>query len=297
MLRVLALSGGALRGIFQLPIVRHLWANNTYDLVLGVSAGAINGSLVAQGRLDELEAFWRGIDTKNALLGGVPDFMGPSMLEPATPKHLWGAFTLAPLRRTLGREFKRQRLTVPFGAGVTLREDFSYRTILAGPGADAVGTGDPGWRHEVVSNPGANRRMRDAICASGAQVTIHQPWRVRLGDRDYWGSDGGHRYVVPKVPRTATVIDAVQCAPVEPSTQNVEQFDTLLDSVAWNIECSLVQTHKIDLDRLKGLAAGGAQVRLYAPRHPLRSSWDGSRETMDWRWAEGEWALAHPTQL
>lgn len=60
----LILSGGAFRGSFQVGAVEYLLDKGfKFDKVFGISTGAINGSLVAQGKIRELKSFWNKVHT------------------------------------------------------------------------------------------------------------------------------------------------------------------------------------------------------------------------------------------
>ena len=72
----LVLSGGGFKGAFQLGALHHLrthWKEITgndgpmhFDIVAGVSVGALNGALVAQKRMDDLNALWDGVEHNGA---------------------------------------------------------------------------------------------------------------------------------------------------------------------------------------------------------------------------------------
>ena len=62
MTRALVLAGGGGKAAFQIGVVREMQTRGlNFDVICGVSAGALNGSMIAQGRLDYLEQTWRGI--------------------------------------------------------------------------------------------------------------------------------------------------------------------------------------------------------------------------------------------
>ncbi len=58
-MKALVLSGGGAHGAYEAGVARALLERDSYDLICGVSIGAINAALVAAGtRDDALEAFW-----------------------------------------------------------------------------------------------------------------------------------------------------------------------------------------------------------------------------------------------
>ncbi|MEM0993929.1 MAG: patatin-like phospholipase family protein [Bacteroidota bacterium] len=71
---VLVLSGGGFRAAFQLGVLNFLakhWKALTgkdtpmhFDIIAGVSAGSLNGALLAMGKLDRLNQFWQGVATE-----------------------------------------------------------------------------------------------------------------------------------------------------------------------------------------------------------------------------------------
>ncbi len=71
----LVLSGGGFKGAFQLGALKHIFANGIphndgmdtnvkFDIVVGVSVGALNGALVAMNRFDLLEQLWDDVAKK-----------------------------------------------------------------------------------------------------------------------------------------------------------------------------------------------------------------------------------------
>jgi NTE family protein len=69
----LALGGGAARGWAHIGVIRALVANGVVpDIVTGTSMGALVGGVWAAGKLDELEAWSRGINKRRIL--GLMDF-------------------------------------------------------------------------------------------------------------------------------------------------------------------------------------------------------------------------------
>ena len=52
---MLCLGGGGLRAAFEVPILEALLSAHRYDLILGISAGAVNGFFAAQGTVEGSE--------------------------------------------------------------------------------------------------------------------------------------------------------------------------------------------------------------------------------------------------
>ncbi|TAM61869.1 hypothetical protein EPN52_01730 [bacterium] len=66
-MRALVLSGGGAAGAYQAGVVAALTRRATYDIVCGTSIGAINGALVAQGKIDEMAGIWHAIASKRII--------------------------------------------------------------------------------------------------------------------------------------------------------------------------------------------------------------------------------------
>ena len=81
----LVLSGGGFRGAFQagaLETIRKYWdlinpgiESMKFDIVSGVSAGALNGLMIAQNNLDELLAIWKEVAVKGVTEIYTSDFI------------------------------------------------------------------------------------------------------------------------------------------------------------------------------------------------------------------------------
>lgn len=75
--RGLVLSGGGAKGAFQVGVLEYLHEKGKldFDIVCGVSVGALNATMVAQGEFDRLKELWEGIKEspdiykKNSWLG------------------------------------------------------------------------------------------------------------------------------------------------------------------------------------------------------------------------------------
>jgi len=61
--RALVLSGGGAKGAYQLGVLEHLIKNKGFDfqILAGVSVGALNATMVAQGDYDRLKELWMGL--------------------------------------------------------------------------------------------------------------------------------------------------------------------------------------------------------------------------------------------
>lgn len=66
-MRAVVLSGGGASGAYQAGAITALTRRVTYDIICGTSIGAINGAVVAQGKIDELGRIWHDIASKRII--------------------------------------------------------------------------------------------------------------------------------------------------------------------------------------------------------------------------------------
>lgn len=77
MKRALILSGGGAKGAFQLGALRYIMERQAgglppsryFDIISGVSVGALNGVMMAQNRFEALEGLWQTISSKDVYNG------------------------------------------------------------------------------------------------------------------------------------------------------------------------------------------------------------------------------------
>ncbi len=83
-MRALVLSGGGAKGSFQVGALDYLINKKglNFDLVCGVSVGALNGALIAQGDLEKLKSIWLNIKSRRDIFrkrwGFIPR-VGPAL--------------------------------------------------------------------------------------------------------------------------------------------------------------------------------------------------------------------------
>lgn len=85
MKRVLVLSGGGARGAFQVGALHELYRNGLqqFDAIVGTSVGALNGALVAQGKIPELVQVWDKLYNSPELVYNSPYLKDGKF-------HIWG---------------------------------------------------------------------------------------------------------------------------------------------------------------------------------------------------------------
>lgn len=155
----LVLGGGGFRGAFQVGALQvlkdhwHLVDNSTpplkFDIVSGVSAGALNGLLIAQNKLDELTALWEEIGRKGVTEIYHSDFidtrLNPDADHPALrfrltwetfKKHfpktsnnvlLKAIFSRKSLFRSFGKEFQQLRALADNGPLLEKIRKYAHR--------------------------------------------------------------------------------------------------------------------------------------------------------------------------
>lgn len=290
--RGLVLSGGGANGAWQLGVLRHLLADEArrYDVVAGVSVGALNGSVLAMHRpgdeaaaYRELAAIWEGV--------------GPAAIRrrrfPFGALHaLWrpSIYDTTPLRTLVARHLEPARVRV------------SGRALSVG----AVSLDDGGYAWFDGHDP----HIVDAVIASSAFPIFFEPQVV--GGTGAWWTDGGVRNIAPlaeAIDLGCDLIDVVVCAAtsgpwtVAPRRRNalrvaLRTLDIVLDEV---LADDLVRCHEVN--RLVAVrealahseaalalcqGAGGVTklahrhvaVSVYRPASALGDSLDFSRERL-----------------
>lgn len=248
-MRVLCLSGGGFKGAVQLPVLARLLRTEgrRYDLIQGVSVGAINGAMASQGDLDALDRVWDGIDDGFAY-DGVRGYLSVAILG------LRAVYSLRPLRRKLRTYLHCDRLQVPLGVGVVVRNTGEYHTLRY----DA--------QHQVDRGVG----FQEAVLGSSAIAPLMEPQEVALDGRPCLLSDGGHVHILPPPPREATEVDAVFTLPVHRPWLAASSEDDIFAASAWAVENQFTLGCARDFEDLKRRAVdGGLKVRVYAPPEAL----------------------------
>lgn len=274
-MRVLLLSGGGFKGAVQVPVIHHLVAGGAppWDLVVGVSVGAINGVLVAQHAIDTLWDFWRAIDDATPV-NGVRGYLAVALHRGK------GLYHLGPVRQKLKAEVSEAALKLPFSCGAVSREDGVYHTFSFGPGAGPAPLG-----------------LHEAILGSAAIAGLMEPQPARIAGRPRLLSDGGHVHVLPPVPVGATEVDAVFCTPVHRPTRPTSAVNDVFEAAAWALDSQFALTGARDFADLQDAARQGVRVRVYAPPTEVGTLLAADKETINRRFAVGEEMAAAPIVL
>ena len=273
-MRVLTLAGGGLRAAFQVPILEALLSEHAYDLIMGISAGAVNGVYAAQGDFEAIRKTWEESTVRRAI-SSVPGAIALSH----RPWH--NVYSLGPLHERLEERVSLDRLRVDFACGVVLRDTREYRLLVAGEMAD-------------------DDQLRTAIVGSSSIAGLMPPVAFHVDDGVVALYDGGHRHCVPPIPPAQLPrvehIDVVACVPVAHVERH--EHEGLLHGMLWAFENQTEISWQLDLDRLKTVSRNsGIAVRVYAPRRPLGGMFDGRAAAMQDRLEQGKTALDQPLEL
>lgn len=267
-MRVLLLSGGGMKGAVQLPIIEHLMSTERFDLILGVSVGAINGVLAAQGDIETLKKIWADIDDHNSLFG-VKGF-----LNFAAHRNK-GLYSLSPVEKKLQEHVRLDKMITPFGVGVTVRATREYKTLLA--------------KYDLTNN----KELHAGILASSAISGFMEGYEIDIGGKDRLCFDGGHRHVLPLPPAGATDITAVFCDKITQDHVGEKKIENkLLQNVEFTLDALEDRNRIEDFNLLKTLT--GVKVRVFAPAKSTGGTFDAKQETILTRIEQGKEALKNP---
>ena len=187
----LVLSGGGARGAFQFMAEKYAREEKGYewDIIAGVSVGALNGTMLAMKKYGRLEELWKNI-TSDMVMTGRLNFW-------ALLKMAFGAksiFGNEPLRDLLEREIETEKIDVDLRIGVVSLQSGEYQ---------AFRRDDPGFK--------------SAVLASTAIPLVWAPVRVSPEFPDM--VDGGVRNISP----LGDVLDSdpdeiiiINCEPADP---------------------------------------------------------------------------------
>jgi hypothetical protein len=181
MRRALVLSGGGAKGAWQVGACHHLVVERRYwfDVIAGVSAGAVNGAALAPARdldglereLEHLRSVWFGLRSRDVYrhrpLGALGMVLGRRS----------SLYETGPLRRVLERHLDPPRVAVS-----PIRLRVGYVDLLSG-------------RYRTAGND--HPTIVDAVLASCALPVVFPPVPLRTGPKLELGVDGGVHNVTP----------------------------------------------------------------------------------------------------
>ncbi len=238
--RALVLSGGGVRGAFQAGAVHRLAESGTggWQVVCGVSAGALNALLISQDLLDEMLRLWqeqarRGLTAFRSRLDAAAlavHAVAPGILTYADVQAMDGLFDNRELAEILD----------PFTAGLERRLEELGRQLRVG--VVCLQTGE-----YVAADPVRDVRaeeITDLVMASTAIPLAFDPVELHLlrdglacSGRRCQFVDGGTRNVTPLADAIHAAassgielegIDVVLCSPLDPAGA-AHEFHGLLE--------------------------------------------------------------------
>ncbi|HLR31020.1 MAG TPA: patatin-like phospholipase family protein [Fodinibius sp.] len=125
----LVLSGGGAKGAFQAGALDVFYAQGyEFDLLSGVSVGALNGAMIATRQFEELQQLWKTIRKNDILrsrsLGEVIREFILYKIGIADPPR--GLHNLTPLKRLLSNHLFGKKIRIPFHFGFVTLESGNY---------------------------------------------------------------------------------------------------------------------------------------------------------------------------
>jgi NTE family protein len=281
----LVLSGGGAKGAFQFMAEKYAREVKGYhwDIIAGVSVGALNGTMLAMEKYDRVEEIWKTITAGQVYTGGLNFWSILKLLFGA--KSVYGN---EPLWEMLEREVEPDKVKVDLRIGVV-----SLRTGQYVPFRPS----DPGFKKAVLASTAI------PLVWTPVDITPEQPDMVDGGVRNY--SPLGD--VLDAEPEEIVIIN---CSPRDPPLRE-KPFKNALEigmtalNVALNeiFVTDLREFLRIDHNVQQAEACGavltnpeGKAYKRYThhiiePDEPLGDTMDFSRATLD-RHMEAGWEKA-----
>lgn len=286
MKRALVLSGGGAKGAFQVGALEWLIDNEhmTFDIIAGVSTGALQAVMLAMGKWDRLKLLWLTIKREDIMTGSMGWMSAVKMA--LGKKSIYGN---KPIYELLKREVK----------GELISDD-----IMLIIGAACLRTGEFVEVQKHWSN------LTQFILASTAIPIIWEPVQISASYRDM--VDGGVRNVCPLgsvLKYDPDEIIIINCsAPAEMAQE--KEFDNALEIGQRTIDILTNEIFRTDLSEFLRINDLVAQVdswnhphfallksdgtpykhfehRIIQPEIPLGETLDFDRAVLNRRWRHG----------
>lgn len=258
-------QGGGWLGRFGTPILRGLARDEgPPDQYGGVSVGALNVAMAAQGSWKALDKLWDGIDDGFALDG----IRGYTRLA----LNKGGVWSIKPLFKKIVRNTSLTDIRTPCFFGVTTRDPFAYLNLHTG-------------------DMNRDARLHRAIAGSAAIAFVFQPVPMNIDGEKRSVRDGGHMHSIPWVPTVepGDRIDVIVHHPLDASVEVPDEHkNQLVSELEWLVWAQFHNAHYHGLMRMQQLADEGADVRVWAPHVPLGGMLKADRETLEWRESLGQ---------
>lgn len=165
----LVLSGGGAKGAFQVGAEKYAREVKGYhwDVIAGVSVGALNGSMLAMEKYDRLMEIWNTISSEKVYTGGFNLWSVIRLLLGAR-----SFYNNQPLQKMLAEEFQPQAISADLRVGAV--------SLISG---------------EYVEFRGNDPDLQRAVLASTVMPIIWEP--VRVSEQHTEMVDGGVRNLTP----------------------------------------------------------------------------------------------------
>jgi NTE family protein len=217
----LVLSGGGAKGAFQYMAEKYAREEKGYhwDLIAGVSVGALNAVMLAMEKYDRLDEIWKGISNEQVYTGGFNLW--------AIIRLLFGAKSVLgndPLRRMIEAEYEPERINTELRIGAVSLQTGEYMVFT------------PDFTNFV-----------DAVLASTAIPLVWSPVQISPQYRDM--VDGGVRNISPLGDVLDTDPDeivVINCGPKQPPVKP-DGFKNALDIGMHALDIALNEIFITDL--------------------------------------------------
>ena len=276
----LVLSGGGTKGAFEAGAEQVLREEGGFEWerIFGVSVGALNGALIAQGEYQRLLNVWRTIRQDDVYR----KVWWPIIAWRLAVQRKTGIYDGSALRKTIEKHVAGRPFRTPLYVG---------RVSLT--------SGD----YETVSSDVPEREMLDAIWESATMPVIWQP----IG-KGAW-VDGGLRNVTPlgdALEHNPTALVVINCSPDDPERATAPKdiiaatkraiYDIATNEIMVNDVREFVRINQLvrqartkgfTLERPDGTPFRDYDIAVIKPRVPLGDTLDFSREAIEQRLEAG----------
>lgn len=288
----LVLSGGGAKGAYQVGALEVFFDRGyEFDVLSGVSVGALNGAMIASQQFPALQQLWESISRSDVLksrtLGGVIKKFALYKIGLADPPR--GLNDHAPLKRLLSSHLLGQEIDIPFHFGfVSLQEGNYVNATIRRNG------------HKIDE---------DDILRVLASSAIP----VQFDPVDFYGQvlvDGGIRNISPIAEVLPYNPDEIVIIPTEPigDRQEDKKVNDILEIAKRTIDVMLeeifkedikrfvqinrlvgqAEQHGLTLDKPNGMPYKFINSHIVAPKELLGDSLDFDRDKIEERYERGK---------
>lgn len=174
---VLVLGGGGAKGAYQAEVACRIFDSLNVKAVTGISAGALNGAILSQGKLDRLSEIWAETRKDDVWSGGHTFWRYWDLLR----GNKLGLYDSEPLYEQVRMHFDPNLVEIPFRAGAVSLETGKYVPYQIDP--------DESYGERQIE------MARKFVCASAAVPGAVEP--VDVSKDLQMMIDGGTRNMAP----------------------------------------------------------------------------------------------------